>query len=87
MKIEGILQINDYFCVDLKYSWLEKLFCFKNKTVKYKAIGRTFEGTHEPIYVDKDGNKLGPYSRIGEEINRFKRKKIFHEEELHLNMN
>lgn len=87
MKIDGILQKNDYFCVTLKYNWFEKLLGYEDKLVIYKHVGRAFESTHEPIYIDKEGNKLSPHSTIGEALNRFKRKQMFHEEPIHLNMN
>lgn len=87
MKIEGILQKNDYFCVTIKYNWLERLVGHESGLRIFRHVGQTFETTHEPIYIDKEGNKLSPQSKIGQEINKFKRKRIFHEEELHLNLN
>lgn len=87
MKIEGILQKNDYICVTLKYNWLEKIFGYEDGVIIYRQVGRAFESTHEPIYVDKEGNKLSPHSKIGEAINRFKRKQLYHDQTVELNMN
>lgn len=89
MKIVGILQKNEYFYVFFERNWLEKLFNLglEEDTRVYKHIGRTFGYTHDPIYIDKDGKKLPMYSNTAEYINKFKRKKLFFEEEMNLNMN
>lgn len=87
MKIEGVLQRDDYFYVTLKPTWWEKFMGWEEQVWVYKQVGKTHTETHDPIYIDKNGDILPYDSPLGEAINRFKRKKLFHDREVNLNMN
>lgn len=87
MKIEGILQRDDYFYVTFVPNWFEKYVLGLAKEVEiYRQVG-TFALTNESMYVNGEGRKLGVFSTTGEAINRFKRKQLFHNKDIQLNMN
>ena len=87
MKIEGILQKDDYFYITIVPNWWEKFMGIDDMVVVYKQVGRVHKETNEPIYIDKDGSILDSDSEIAYEINRFIRKKLFYDKEVNLNMN
>lgn len=87
MKIEGILQRDDYFYITIVPNWWEKFMGIDDMVVVYKQVGRVHKETNEPIYIDKDGSILDSDSEIAYEINRFIRKKLFYDKEVNLNMN
>jgi len=75
MKITSIKLISkDIYSVDLEASWFEKLFNIKSCTEQYKATGNTFTSGGGYVYLNKEGNYLKSYNKIGIAIDKFRLK-------------
>jgi len=69
--------VEDKFCiynVTLKPNWLERLFGCKTKTIQIKDTRSQYTFGGGNVYVDKNGDKLGNGSYIGEKIDSWKLK-------------
>jgi hypothetical protein len=81
MKITNVKQVVEVrpsnrliFEVTFTPNWFEKLFGFKEFTQQYKDANRTYHYGGGGVYDDSDGKRLGNFNRIGEAIDKFKRK-------------
>lgn len=76
MKIVNIKEKEDSYNVyevTFKPNWLEKLFGVKEKVKEYKDSGSIYICGGASEYIDKDGNSLGNFTKIGEAIDKWRR--------------
>lgn len=76
MRIKEIERENSYniYRVTLVPTFLEKLFGIKEKVRRFKDDGSTYRFGGGTVYINEDGENLGPNHSIGEAIDKWRRK-------------
>lgn len=74
MKVTKIETEEGVYKVTLSPNFIERIFFVKQRTVLVKPTGRTYSISGGKVYVDHEGDILGSFSYIGNEIDRWERR-------------